>query len=320
MPTVCRFLLAAIALLIVLGCRRDAVDPQHPNQTIDPVPIDQPGLNHAYRVSDRIYSGGSPEGEAGFAELERLGVKTIISVDGAVPDVEAAARHGIQYVHLPIGYDGVPRQRVLELAKAAQISEGPIYVHCHHGKHRGPAGVAAIMMSLDPRWDSDRAEAWLALAGTDPRYLGLWKLPRLLVPPTAEEIEQVPPSFPSVGTVGDLARLMVHVDVTLDRLKLAKDAGWTTPKGHADIDPSHEALMLIEHYREAARVDAASRLGTEFVGLLNRAESTAAELEKSLRERNREKAATAYQRSAEMCAACHERFRDRPASRREWEH
>jgi protein tyrosine phosphatase (PTP) superfamily phosphohydrolase (DUF442 family) len=305
----------AIALPIIIGCRRDLADSEHRAAPTDPVPIGKPGLPHAFRVSDRIYSGGSPEGEVGFAELERLGVKTTISVDGAKPDVDAATQHGIRYIHLPVGYEGIPRERVLELAKAAESCDGPIYVHCHHGTHRGPAAVAAIQLCIDPSWDADRAEEWLKLVGTDPRYVGLWTLPRTLVRPTAAELERVPANFPSAAAVGDLARLMVDVDVTFDNLKLAKAAGWTRPKGRPDIDPPHEALMLVEHFREAARLDAAQKRGTEFIELLKQAAATTGELESALRNCNSEGAATAFDRSAATCTSCHQRYRDRPMSR-----
>ena len=43
----------------------------------------------------------------------------------------------------PIGYDGVPREQALRMIKAVQVAKGPVYFHCHHGKHRGPAGADA---------------------------------------------------------------------------------------------------------------------------------------------------------------------------------
>ncbi|MEZ6081685.1 MAG: hypothetical protein R3C56_40245 [Pirellulaceae bacterium] len=58
-----------------------------------------------------------PEGAAAFNELVQLGVKTIITVDGAQPDVATAKQFGLRYVHLPHGYDGIPENRVAELAK-----------------------------------------------------------------------------------------------------------------------------------------------------------------------------------------------------------
>lgn len=54
---------------------------------------------------------------AAFAELRELGVRTIIHVDGDTPDASAAERHGLRYVHLPHGYEGVPKARVAELAR-----------------------------------------------------------------------------------------------------------------------------------------------------------------------------------------------------------
>src|SRR5262245_42817749 len=96
-------------------------------------------LPNAYRITDKVISGGLPEGDAAFQELADLGVKTVISVDGMKPDVETAKKHGLRYVHLPHGYDGVPSERVLELAKAVRELPGLIYIHCHHGKHRSPA-------------------------------------------------------------------------------------------------------------------------------------------------------------------------------------
>lgn len=40
-------------------------------------------------------------------------------------------------IHLPIGYNGFDENRRLELVRATRdaIQEGPVYIHCHHGKH-----------------------------------------------------------------------------------------------------------------------------------------------------------------------------------------
>ncbi|MEZ6069075.1 MAG: hypothetical protein R3C10_02145 [Pirellulales bacterium] len=131
-------------------------------------------LPNAVQLHPRVISGGLPEGDAAFAELEQLGVKTIISVDGAKPDVQAAARHGLRYVHLPHGYDGIPEERGRELAKAVRELDGPIYIHCHHGKHRSPAAatVACVSTGLLP---ANEAVAVLKLAGTSPNYRGLYE-------------------------------------------------------------------------------------------------------------------------------------------------
>ena len=82
-------------------------DEDKPLQT--PERLVAPGIENAFRLSPRLYSGGEPQGEGAFKALKALGVKTIISVDGARPDVETARKFGIRYVHLPVGYHGVPR-------------------------------------------------------------------------------------------------------------------------------------------------------------------------------------------------------------------
>jgi protein tyrosine phosphatase (PTP) superfamily phosphohydrolase (DUF442 family) len=277
--------------------------------------LDVAGLHNAFRVSDRVYSGSSPEGEAGFTSLARLGVKAVVSVDGAAPDVEAAERHGLRYVHLPVGYDGISRDRVLALARVARELPGPIYVHCHHGQHRGPAAVAVVQLCTDPTWDRGRAEAWLKTAGTDPRYTGLTSLPRSLVPPRADELAQATVELPAVAPVANLARLMVGVDERWDHLKLVKAAGWAPPPGHADIDPPHEAAMLVEHFREMGRLDSVTGRGPEFAKLMDEARAVAADLELALRAKpvGADQAAKAFARSSATCAACHTQFRDRPS-------
>src|SRR6185369_3210497 len=112
-------------------------------------PLKAEGIENFYQLSDKIFSGSAPESDAAFAALKERGIKTIITVDGAKPDVERAKKFGIQYVHLPIGYDGVPVKQAERMVKAAETLPGPVYVHCHHGLHRGPAGAAVICMAMD---------------------------------------------------------------------------------------------------------------------------------------------------------------------------
>jgi hypothetical protein len=56
----------------------------------DPANVEAPGLHNVHRITDTRFSGSSPEGDEGFRSLQKLGVKTVLSVDGARPDVELA--------------------------------------------------------------------------------------------------------------------------------------------------------------------------------------------------------------------------------------
>jgi protein tyrosine phosphatase (PTP) superfamily phosphohydrolase (DUF442 family) len=297
-----------LLLLALAGCRPPA--PPVPSPA-DPVAVEAAGLHNVFRVSGRVFSGSSPDGPDGFASLRRLGVKTVISVDGAKPDVAAADAHGMRYVHLPIGYDGISADRAGQLAKAVRDLPGPVYIHCHHGKHRGPAACAAVQLTLDPTWTADRAERWMAAASTDAKYSGLVGIPHTLRRITADELDALPPDFPTRAAVADLVRVMVDVDARWDHLKEVKAAGWKSPSDHPDLDPPHEAVMLAELYREAARLGDATARGKEFLALLTEGETAADELAKALRAKDTAGAAAAFGKSQSACTKCHERYRDR---------
>src|SRR6188508_1838179 len=60
-------------------------------------PLPTHDLENAYRLTDKVLAGAQPEGDKSFAALRDMGVKTIISVDGAKPDVETAHKYGLRY-------------------------------------------------------------------------------------------------------------------------------------------------------------------------------------------------------------------------------
>lgn len=272
-------------------------------------PIEIPGVHNAFQAAERIYSGSQPEGDEAFAAIARLGVKTIISVDGSKPDVEAAHKYGLRYIHLPYGYDGVPTNRVNELAKAVATEPGPFFVHCHHGKHRGPAAVAVMCLASEG-WTSDRAVAWLSEAGTADDYPGLYRAAREFKAPTATQLAAVK-ELPAVATSSSLVAAMVAIDAHFDALKLAQKAGWKTPPGHADISPAHEATMLWEQFREIARTDDTAKRTEDYRAKLTEAEQTSASLRKLLRESaDAIVLDAAFKKAGQNCAVCHQNYRN----------
>lgn len=274
-------------------------------------PLKATGIENFYQLSGKIFSGSSPEGDAAFADLQARGIKTIITVDGAKPDVEAARRHGIRYVHLPFGYDGVPTNQAIRLVKAAETLPGPIFVHCHHGLHRGPAGAAVICMGMEG-WTPEEAVSWLRLAGTATNYPGLYKTVGAFHPPSAEALKAVPEDFPETSPVPPLADIMVQIDERFDHLKLIKKAGYRPPASNPDLDPAHEALLLDELFKELARSPIAEKRGADFQGKLARAEQEAGELHASLMlvPTADLKADASFQRLNDTCAACHKAHRN----------
>jgi hypothetical protein len=243
-----------------------------------------------------------------------LGIRTVISVDGARPDLERAHRYGLRYVQLPIGYDGVPERQALRIARAVRDLPGPVYLHCH----RGPAAAAVAHLCLDESCDAEKALAEMRRAGTDPRYTGLYEAPRRVRRPTKEELNRVPANFPEVAEVAALAQVMVQIDERWERLKQVRAAGWKAPPMHPDVDPAHEALQLAEQYREASRLPGVKERTKEFRRWLRQAEQGAQELEGGLRHRNGKTAVnpevieTLFRKAGGACSRCHARYRDVP--------
>jgi protein tyrosine phosphatase (PTP) superfamily phosphohydrolase (DUF442 family) len=295
-------------LLAVAGCGPSGLRLPAPGEVLE-----APGLHNVLRVTDKLYSGSSPDGDAGFRSLRALGVRTVISVDGARPDVGRAHAFGLRYVHLPIGYDGVPEAQGRRLARAVRDLPGPVYAHCHQGKHRGPAAAVVARRCLDAGCGADAALALLRKAGTDPHYTGLYASAARFQPLSAAELDQVSADFPEVSPVPALAEWMVAVDELWDRIKEVRAAGWTAPPAHPDLDPAHEALQLVEAYREAGRLPDVARRPEELRRWLTEAEQAAQDLEAALRRGpDRPAAEAAYGRSAAACARCHGRYRDVP--------
>lgn len=274
-----------------------------------------PTLHNVFRLTPRVLSGSQPEGDAVFAWLAAQGVKTIISVDGARPDVEAARRHGLRYVHLPVGYDGVPSNHVASLVQVATTLPGPIYVHCHHGKHRGPA-AAAILCEADAGWSATQAEAFLKEAGTSPDYPGLFRSVREFRPPAAAILRHLTNALPEISPTPGVVQVMVIVDGHFERLRAAQKAGWRTPPDHPDVAPPHEATQLWEQFRELGRAPEVQSEPESYRELLRRSEEAADQLRQVLKDpdlapsTSQVRADAALRQLTELCTACHRQHRN----------
>lgn len=255
-----------------------------------------------FRLTPRLYSGSGPEGDADFAYLKALGIKTIVSVDGAVPDVAAARDRGLRYVHIPLQYRGVPQDAGRALAKVMKESEGPVFVHCHHGRHRGPAAAAVCAIAAGT-WTNDQAVGYLKQAGTGQQYPGLWKDVADYRPLTEEQDRQLPAVvLVETAAISSLAEAMVRIDgftddvqQRLQQLQQNADAGL----------PAADAIQLHEEFREAARLLEGNE--TLRPGLLASAE----EARKLADARDAATALQVLTRLQAQCRDCHEAFRDR---------
>jgi protein tyrosine phosphatase (PTP) superfamily phosphohydrolase (DUF442 family) len=284
-----------------------------------PHPLAAVHLANVWRIHPKVISGGLPKSEAAFQELAALGVRTIISVDGAKPDIALAGKCGLRYVHLPHGYDGVPEHRAHELAKAVRDLPGAIYIHCHHGRHRSPAAAAVACVGagfVEPAG----AETILAAAGTSRSYQGLYQSALAARRLDDRLLDEMRPEFPESAKLPRLAEAMVQVEHTYEDLRQAAAAGWKSPPAHPDIEPAHEALLLREQFTELLRSAEVRREPELFRAWMRDSQSAAQALENAIRgwksagmtEPPPAEAGKLLDRITANCRACHVAYRDVP--------
>ena len=264
------------------------------------------GLHNVFQVSSQVYSGSEPHGAEAFDSLVALGVKTIVSVDGARPQVDLARERGLRYVHIPIGYDGVPERARLALVRVMRESGGPVYIHCHHGKHRGPA-AAAVACRAAGQLDAATAEGLLVLAGTSRDYNGLYRDVREFVSPG---VDQPLPELVEVATVDSLVSGMADLGRHFDDLKLCREARWQAPAEHPDLVPRGVARLVQEGFRELGRTADLSAYPDELRSLLQASDETAERLCEALAGSDQEAVEREFAQLEKSCRQCHAQWRD----------
>jgi protein tyrosine phosphatase (PTP) superfamily phosphohydrolase (DUF442 family) len=274
--------------------------------------VDSKWLPNAIWVHPSVMSGGLPAGKQAFEELAKLGIKTVISVDGIKPDVQNAEAVGLRYIHLPHGYDGISEDRLLQITKAVRDLPGPVYIHCHHGRHRSPAAAAAVCISLG-RIDRSLGLETLRVAGTNPGFHGLVQTVERASRIPSARLDDLQIDWVAVSEVPPIVDTMVAMDSILDRLKEHQKRDWSGSLAETAAD----VLMLKEHYMELHRSESEKKQDPEFLELLEQGRTFAELLESKL---SRDRATLSPEGSAHPdsimkllsnnCSQCHRQYRD----------
>src|SRR5690606_6266566 len=169
--------------------------------------LESADLHNVLRYGRGVVGGSAPGVEAHFDALAAAGVRTVVSVDGARPMVEAAESRGMRYIHIPTQYAGVGTKEALQLAKALRDAPRPVYIHCHHGKHRGPAAAALALVQLG-EIDADEGLDLLKAAGTSPSYPGLYACVREATVVDRAALDSDDLDLPSVAVVSGMVAHM----------------------------------------------------------------------------------------------------------------
>ncbi|MEO2014780.1 MAG: hypothetical protein ABGZ53_10455 [Fuerstiella sp.] len=263
------------------------------------------GLENLIRVSGRVLCGGEPRGKTAFETLKKLRVNTIVSVDGAAPQVDLAKQMGIRYIHIPVGYDGVSQEAGQSLTRVVQETKGAIYIHCHHGRHRGPA-AAAIACRIEGTADADRALQIMVIAGTSEDYVGLWRdVAMFAVPYDSVQL----PRLVEVAPLESMAAVMARISRRFDKLKTSCAATPPSSPDHSRRIAAQDALLLHESLREAAR-HLPSGCDQEFRTWLAKSDDAAKDVYDSLQSGSADSAVRHFKVLQQLCTQCHKAYRN----------
>lgn len=290
---------------LLLGLMAASVFAQDPTKL--PHAEDLPGVHNVLPVTPNIVSGSQPHGEEGFKTLKEMGVEVIVSVDGATPQVDLARKHGLRYVHVPIGYDGISDDAQAAFKRVMQdFGSKKLFFHCHHGKHRGPAAAAVACREAGVLTE-EQALDFMRSAGTSSDYGGLWKEITAFQPtPPTKEL----PVLVEVAEVESVAAAMATMDRIYDHLVLCEKAGWKAPPGHADLDPKQQALLLEESLHESARLLKKDEYDARFREMLKASENLARDLKQQIAANQTAEASATFKTVKKACNQCHAEYRN----------
>lgn len=284
-------------------------------------PGNYPGIHNVFRLSDRIISGSEPHDAEALAQLAAWGVKTVISVDGKVPDLEGAAASGLEYVHIPIRYGGITDDEVMQIAKSFRELEGPFYVHCFHGRHRGPAAAAIGRVALDGLERDVAIAEMRQWCSTAAKYDGLYSTVATARIPSAAETAAYEFDFAPAHQASGMREGMIVMTRVWDEVKIVRKNGWRIDPEHPDVDPLQSATIFAQLFRDCDGLERPDGAGEDFEEMLAEGLTGADRLVELLTdcraeglsaETKLEELELAYDVVSESCLDCHVDYRNRP--------
>lgn len=278
-------------------------------------PEEHAPLHNVYTLSDNIISGSEPENEEAFRILQDKGVRTILSVDGKVPDAELAEKYGMKYVHVPIQYKGITEDEVAKITKTFREQEGPFYVHCFHGKHRGPAAAAIGRVALDGVQREEAIAEMRQWCGTSKSYEGLYATVAFGDLPPEYMTRAMDWDFPSASPLEGVAGAMVHIARSHDAIKAATKNSWQPNPDHPDLNAFNESVKLAALFERTRDLDEVTSQAEDFRQWIEDSVAQAADLRDTVRDMEAGSATlaeadAAYQKLASTCSACHQKYRN----------
>ena len=121
--------------------------------------IDSKYFKRLHKLNDSVYRSEQPN-KKGFAELESLGIKTVINFRRKVDDAKRARETSIHLERLPLKAAELQDSHIIEALRLIESSAKPVLIHCWHGSDRTGAIAAAYRIVIED-WPKEKAIAEL---------------------------------------------------------------------------------------------------------------------------------------------------------------
>jgi protein tyrosine phosphatase (PTP) superfamily phosphohydrolase (DUF442 family) len=119
-------------------------------------PIEMEGVPSLYKVSDDLYRSGQPTAE-GMANLEKMGIRTIVNLRLRNSDRDELEGTGLGYVHINMEAWDADQEEVVEFLRiVSDPGRVPVLVHCSYGADRTGA-MCAVYRIVVQGWTKDEA-------------------------------------------------------------------------------------------------------------------------------------------------------------------
>lgn len=132
-----------------------------------------PHVSNLHQVTPRLYRSAKLD-TADVAQLQALGVKTVISLRSFHADTQVLEGSGIRAIRIPINTWAIRDRHVIETMRAIRAAgqHGPVLLHCLHGADR-TGMMAAMYRMLYQDWPREKAIDELKNGGYG--YHAVWK-------------------------------------------------------------------------------------------------------------------------------------------------
>ncbi len=135
-------------------------------------PMQRPGLPNLHKVTDSLYRGAQPE-ETGFAELEKLGIKTVVNLRAFHSDRDNLKGTRLAGKEISFKTWHPEDEDVLQFLRiCADTNNAPIFVHCQHGADR-TGTMCAIYRMLFCGWTKEESVREMTEGGFG--FHGVWQ-------------------------------------------------------------------------------------------------------------------------------------------------